>query len=346
MKKYYFPLLLLFVISSNCFSQAYMEPLIKKSFAVNRHTNRDYPYWSQSDGNTTIITATTERDSTFNDIQVIKLDAGMTAVWSKRISLPTSQSFDTPKATLVDSSGDIYVIASSYTGILYDIGASSLFITKIAEDGTDLWSIDLGECVFQNAFIDEQGELRVVYTVISGNYESLDFHFKKFDQAGSVTEDIVRNDAVDFNNNDISSLNYKTYYAGGYYYMLYQRQLNLSSSPFGLREHFIKKINSSGMQTFPLNDFMDSADSGFFDKGEFQIDENSNMYFAYPLQNTPAYHFLKLNSGGALVYQQNSPVGNSAQFLKSFINPSGNFCVLNNRSSTSSGNITTLHLTE
>ena len=103
-------LLLLFAFTSS-FGQEFLTPTAKKTFALNRHTNRDVSYFSTIDNaGDIIVTSTTERDSTYTDILTTKLDKDLNLIWKKRYSVDNYISYDVPLATHVDKNNKFAIM--------------------------------------------------------------------------------------------------------------------------------------------------------------------------------------------------------------------------------------------
>ena len=182
------------ILSIKSFSQNPFTLSKKTSFGLNHHTNRDYPNFSFIDKEkNSILIGTTEKDSTFNDILVTKLDENHNLVWQKTSSFSTNLSYDMPLRAFTNINGDIYVFGVSKTnstkinGILfyikYDKNGNEIFKKLIGKkDGSDYH--DFG---YFDVSLNIDNTINLVYSKHTyRGYGSKDFIFLKIDSSGNT----------------------------------------------------------------------------------------------------------------------------------------------------------------
>jgi hypothetical protein len=189
----------LFVFSILSFSSYSQNPftLTKSvSFGLNNHTNRDYPNFSFVDKEKNlIIIGTTERDSTFSDVLVTKLDENYDLIWQKTTSFSTSLSYEIPLKAFTNTNGDIYVFGASKTNATKIYG--KLFYIKYDENGNELFKkiienkdgSEYHDFGYFDVKLNSDDTINLVYSphTYSG-YGSNEFHFLKIDAKGNATQ--------------------------------------------------------------------------------------------------------------------------------------------------------------
>lgn len=330
----------LIFFTATSFSQEYLAPDIKESFGNNSHTNRDVPYFSEIDyqGNI-IVVGTTERDSTFTDLITMKLDANLNLLWQKQYSFqknrdngPFHFSYDTPKSMHIDQNGNIYV-----SGICQNRNPDpmqSYYMVKYNASGDELWHIDFPYSTntinpgagYAESFF-ENNELHVVYSLVNEQNTGISFTFYTINTDGQIVDSYVKNELEDNFNSNFTGIDYKFYYKNHNFYMVYRRN-NVTMQPY-FYEHFIKKINASSVMTYALNPIIDFADTNYFSSGNLLIGQDDAIYWGYNSNNLANYRIIKFNALGNLMYNISPPVGVSKRIVHSFLNASGNLCILN-----------------
>lgn len=339
-------LAILFLLTSKSYSQDFITPSLKNSFALNHHTNRDVDYFSMVDHNENIISiATTERDSTFTDILTTKLDVDLKELWQKRFSLETSLSYDIPLNSIIDDNNNIYIVGRSATDQSSQNGL--LFVVKYDTNGKELWFLNLDDYndslsddyLYQNSFIDDNGFLHIVHAKSNQTYTAAKFYFYTINKSGVITETFSREDLVNDFDSEFTELSYEFFYKNNEYYLLYRRY-DYSSG----YDHFIKKINNNSLENYPLNALIDANDTSFFSQGKFEVDSNSNIYLGYQSSNSDVFKLLKIDSTGDLIYNIVSPASYDKDILALYLNKNSNLSILSNSKITASSEEKTLNL--
>lgn len=343
-----FLLLLLFVFT-NSFSQDFLPPKQKKSFGLNRHTNRDISYFSNIDNNNDIIiTATTERDSTFTDILVTKLDKDLKLIWKKTYSVGIYTSDDTPLATHIDNNNNIIIVgrnvvnnSSNATGILFAVCYSP--------DGVKLWHLNFDDpnapknynYYYQKSFLDEDNILHVVNSVNKdGDPYKIDVNFYSINSSGHVFEKFTRDDIIQYIG--YSGVFNAFYYHDGIYYMVLRRYIVNTSDG----ELFIKKVDKNSLIDLPLNPIIDSFDIDAFEDSDLQFDKNNNLFLSYSSYHKGFINVLKFNSSLELIYKNNTAEKDMRHILSSFLDSDDNFKILNSIDNNALNNPSQLSLLE
>jgi len=335
----------------NAYAQEYIDPTLKESFALNNHTNRDIDYFSIIDSNENIISiATTERDSSFTDILTTKLDSNLNQIWQKRFSKDTDLSYDIPLNSLIDSNNNLYVIGRSSTNQSSANGL--LFVVKYDTNGNEVWNLNMDDYnnsntvdyFYQNSFLDSNSFLHIIHVKRNESNTAAKFHFYKIDSNGSIIESFSREDVVDTFNNNFTGISYEVFFKNNEYYLRYRRH-NLTSNPT-FYEHFIKKINSTSIETYSLNPIIDTNDTSLFYKGIIEVDDTSNIYLTYPLEDSNKFQLLKLDNLGNLIFNTQSPANYDKDIFAVNINSNENLSLLCNSKLSTSADSKTLNLLE
>lgn len=195
-----FTLVVFSILSFTSYSQNPFTLTKSVSFGLNNHTNRDYPNFSFVDKEkNSILIGTTERDSTFSDVLVTKLDENYNLIWQKTTSFSTSLSYEIPLKAFTNTNGDIYVFGASKTNatkiygkifyIKYDKNGNELF-KKIIENKDGSEYHDFG---YFDVKLNSDDTVNLVYSphTYSG-YGSNDFYFLKIDVNGNATQLFTR----------------------------------------------------------------------------------------------------------------------------------------------------------
>lgn len=325
----------------NLYGQNYLTPSEKQSFGLNNHTNRDISYFSNIDNNQNIISVgTTERDSTFTDVLTTKLDSNLNLVWQKRFSFGTDLSYDTPLNTFIDDNNDVYVVFRSASSESSSNGI--LIVVKYDTNGNELWSVNVdaydspqtSDFFYQNSFLDENNNLRVVYVKVNDTGTTSKFFFYTINSNGLLIDSFSREDVIDSFNSNFTGINYKVFYSNNNYYVRYRRNNNTNTNSF--YEHFIKKITSTTIDVYSLNSLINISNTWSFNRGVIELDSVGNIYLLYPLVSDEKIAVVKLDSNGNLIYDIGTPSGYDKTLLDHKILANGNLCVLSNSKVTNS----------
>jgi len=344
-----FLLLILFSVT-NAFSQEFLIPTKKKTFALNRHTNRDVSYFSKTDSNNDIIiTGTTERDTTFTDILTTKLDKDLNLIWQKRYSLGMYTSYDVPLASHIDKNDNIITIGrtivdnrSNQTGVLFAVSYDS--------KGSELWHLEFDDpnmpknynYYYQKSFLDENNILHVINSVANINDPSkTDINFYSIDDKGKIIEKFTRTDLIDYIGYANVFSNF--YYSKGFYYMITKRLVVNATSD---RQNFIKKISKNSLIDVSLNTIIDPLDNDAFEDAELQMDKSDNVFLSYSSYKYGFLNVLKFDSSLQLIYKTKTPEKGMRHLLSTSLNSDGHLCVLNNIDKNESNNSNQLSLLE
>jgi hypothetical protein len=348
--KSFITILLLFITTTS-YSQNFLTPSSKESFAVNNHTNRDVSYFTEVDNNNNILlVGTTERDSTFTDVLTTKLDSNLNLLWQKRFSLETELSYDIPLKAVLDDNDNLYIVGRSTSDQSNSNRIS--FVIKYDSNGNKLWSYAFNNTsipsdykyFYNNSFLDGDGNFRIVLSVPNLNLTAFTYAFYTLDTNGNLIEIFLKDNLVDHVNSNFTGLSTYFTYKNNNYYMRYRRNNITSNNSF--YEHFIKKINSSSIETYPLNSHIDTSDTWSFNSGLIEIDSNSDIYFTYPIDASNKYKLLKLNSVGNVVLNLESPIGYDKKVESMEILSSGKLRLICNSKNSNSSNPQSINFIE
>ncbi|MFL9844701.1 hypothetical protein, partial [Flavobacterium rhizosphaerae] len=316
-----------------CFSQTFLNPVQANSFGSNHHTNRDQTFFSNDDNNgNKIITCITERDSTFNDVYIVKLDENLEEVWNKRLSGNTKLSYDVPVSTLIDNNNNIYCTYKSFDNN-YDY---KIIVTKLDSQGNLLWENNYGFAKFDGAGLDSDGNLHLAYNTYP------QWHFMTISATGEIITDYLVNTLINYTNPDIMGLWYKTYFINNKFYIVHQRK-NYQNVSTGTYEQFIFIIDNENLVTYSLSSYINNNEGLYFYLGNFHVDTQNNIYLAYTLSVSKKIQVIKLEGEGTLHYSLQTPANLDSSLVSSNIDANGNFYIASN--SRTSGSAETEMLT-
>lgn len=267
------------ILSINSFSQNPFTLSKKTSFGLNQHTNRDYPNFSIVDNEkNSILIGTTERDSTFNDVLITKLDENYNLVWQKTSSISTNLSYEIPLKVFTNSNGDIYVFGASKTnstkinGILfyikYDKNGNELFKKTIGKkDGSEYH--DFG---YFDVELNNDDTLNLVYSPHTyRDYGSNKFHFLKIDANGNANKLFIK---------EIINQGIKGKIENDTFYFLSRKLKNPDNSSEGYSHTFLKidKHGNENLLSIKNTAFHDYYLSNNYENFKINVDNNKNLY--------------------------------------------------------------------
>ncbi len=340
-------LFFLFILISNFYlnAQNLLLPDLKTSYGNNKHTNRDISYFTHIDSNDNVISiSTTERDSTFTDILVTKLDSNLNEIWQKRRSYDTGLSYDIPLNTFVDQNDNTYVVVRSTGDNSYSNGF--MYVLKYDINGNEVWSINIDDYVnaygsdffYQKVFFESNGNFKIVYIKPESPTASNN-NFLSFDNSGSLVDSFIQNTIIPTDpNDDFTGLNTEFYYFNGDFYLRHRRH-NITNLSNTFYEHYIAKITPNLTEVYDLNPYIDIGDTGEFFKSLLLVDQSSNIYLTYQSDDFDKYILLKLNSSGNLVYFKESLEDLNKEVKEIYLNGNNNLTLLcNSKPNVNSGN--------
>lgn len=321
--------LVFFIIFINASAQEYLDPILRTSFGLNHHTNRDISYFSEVDnlGNVYSV-GTTERDSSFTDIITTKFDSGLNLIWQKRYSSDTELSFDFPLKTYVDSNNNLIIIGESLLSQSFYDASRFLFIVKYDPNGEELWHTTLGNtdlsaypeyADFNSSFDDDV--LRIIYNPIDwetsqGNGAD-ETKYVRIENDGSIVEEY----SIYFPNFGVEST-----YKNGIYYSLVR-----VDRPDGYSDYYIRRVGPGIAENYLLNDQPNYVQENFsqvIDQIQLQVDDNENLYLIKP--NIEGYgnslSYTKVNKSGQIEYSKNTSL--DYYLLGSYMDTDDKICVI------------------
>ncbi|MBJ2173631.1 T9SS type A sorting domain-containing protein [Aureibaculum sp. A20] len=330
-------ILFIFFIQLSLSAQDFEEPIASNNFGLNHHTNRDIGMFSHIDSNgNSLIIGTTEKDTTFNDIISIKLDANLNKVWSKTYSIPTDLSYDVPFKTFVSEQNELYVIgrsslkSSRSNGVIfiikYDVNGNLLFNKIIgALDGSDFTDYS-----YLNANLNNDGSIDLVYEPINVNIGTNIFKFLKIDSNGNTIssfEKIIPNQGVTGIIKD------------GTYYLLTKKLIDEVNYLFTYELHRLTNSTNQSSLEISDNDFVTYFNSTILsDNVHMTIDNNKNIYLACPNVFGGVYdpfytHTLqvaKIDAVTGLIYIVSTSVSDDYYLIDTFINEENEHIIVAN----------------
>ena len=278
MKKTFIFLSILF-ISFLSFGQNPFTLTKSVSFGLNHHTNRDYPNFSFIDKEkNSILIGTTERDSTFNDVLVTKLDENYNLVWQKTSSFSTNLSYELPLKAFVNSNDDIYVFGATKTNSTKIYGI--LFYIKYDKDGNELFKKTIGnidgsdyhDFSFFEVELNSDDTFNLVYSThtYSGS-GSNEFHFLEIDTNGNATKLFTK----EIINQGISGI-----IENEFYYFLSRKYNNPDNINDGYSYIFLKidKNGNENLLSIENIDFNNYYFNNNHENFHMNIDNNKNLY--------------------------------------------------------------------
>ncbi len=317
-------LIALLISSFQIFSQNLIAPVKSESFGLNNHTNRDISYFSHVDSNkNTLIIGTTERDSTFTDISVSKIDENFQLVWQKRFSIDTDLSYDIPVKSFVSANDEVYIVGRSSFNQSNSNGL--VFVTKYDANGNLIFNQKLGDVEdpqysdyrYLDANLNPDGTLNLVYSPINtGNYEQNDFVFLKINNDGTIRNSFTT---------EIPGVDFSSLISNEIYYFLVKELIDPTNIVFTYKLY--KVVDENNITISELTD--DTFTSYYYgalieDHTQIFIDENENWYLTcHNPENTSIaekVNISKIASDLTLDYSINTPEDDHYFFVGSFIN--------------------------
>lgn len=189
-------------------SQEPLLPIKSESFGLNNHTNRDISYFSHIDSNKNLfVVGTTENDSTFTDVIILKLDKNHNELWRKTVSQKTDLSYDIPEKSFLSPTNELYIVGRSSLNASLKNGV--IFIIKYSANGTLLYHKTIGtndgtdyfDYDYMNANLNADGSLSLVYAPIDHvELTGHNFVFLKINNQGDIlrsfTKEIINNGVI------------------------------------------------------------------------------------------------------------------------------------------------------
>lgn len=268
-----------FFISFFSFSQNPFTLTKSISFGLNHHTNRDYPNFSVLDKEKNqIIIGTTERDSTFNDVLVTKLDENYNLIWQKTSSISTSLSYEIPLKVFTNTNGDVYVFGASKTNSTKIYGI--LFYIKYDKHGNELLKKTIGKIDgsdyhdFGYFDIEKNNDdtFNLVYSPHTyRDFGSNEFKFLKIDVNGNANELFTK---------EIINQGIKGKIENNMFYFI-SRKLNNPDNIFEGYEHSFLKIDINGNENLlSINnrDFHNYYHNNNYEIFKLNLDNDKNLY--------------------------------------------------------------------
>ena len=317
-------LITLLISSLQLFSQNPIFPTKSESFGLNNHTNRDISYFSHVDSNqNTVIIGTTEKDSTFTDITIIKIDEDFQLDWQKRLSINTNLSYDIPVKSFLSTNDEIYIVGRSSFNQSNSNGL--VFVTKYDANGNLIYNQQLGEVNnptyydyrYLDANLNPDGTLNLVYAPINNQTSEItDFTFFKIDNNGSIRNSFTT--AVPSDDLTGTIVNET-------YYFLVKELVDPDNFIFGFKLYKIEDENNISIEE--IND--DTFTNYYFgalveNHAEIIVDENENLYLTCHNPDNASIsgqvNISKISSDLTLDYSINTPNDDQYFFIGSFIN--------------------------
>lgn len=305
------------------------------SFGLNNHTNRDYPNFSIVDNEkNTILIGTTERDSTFNDIIITKLDENYNLIWQKKSSIATSLSYEIPLKVVKNTNDDIYVFGASKTNstqingklfyIKYDKKGNEL-IKKIIELEDEINYHDIG---YLDIKLNIDDSVKLVFSPHTYNgFGSNKFYFFIIEPNG--------NDTLLFTK-EISNQGIKGKILNDSFYFIFRRLKNSNNTDEGYLHTFLKidKEGNENLLSIENPDFHNYNFNNNYENFILNVDNQKNLYTITQNQSDNdtkgRINISVINNENVLKFVLTTSVNKNYYFINSFINSKNQLVIIAN----------------
>lgn len=163
------------------FAQTPLTPIWTKSFGEHNHTSRDeiVTTLKDSSGNT-IIVGFVERDSSFGDIMVQKIDRLGRLMWQYKYTSSYGLDYDRPVGALISKDNSVYILGIVNNNS--DIYGGAGYVFKLTTTGSLAWQKQLYLDVSRHFSIaslfwgfDKNEHLHIAYTTVEINLKPTHF---------------------------------------------------------------------------------------------------------------------------------------------------------------------------
>jgi len=323
------------IFSFNSFSQNPFTLSKKTSFGLNQHTNRDYPNFSIVDNEkNSILIGTTERDSTFNDVLITKLDENYNVVWQKTSSISTNLSYEIPLKVFTNNNGDIYVFGASKTNATKINGI--LFYIKYDKNGNELFKKTIGkkdgseyhDFGYFDVELNNDDTLSLVYSPHSyRDYGSNEFQFIKIDANGNVNKLFIK---------EIINQGIKGKIINDSFYFISRKLKNYDNFSEGYSHTFLKidKHGNENLLSIENTDFHNYNLNNNYEDFRINVDNNKNLYIITQDQldndTKGKINISLISNENILKFVLTTSADTNYYFIDSFINSSNKLVIVVN----------------
>ena len=317
------------------FSQELLSPISSETFGLNNHTNRDISYFSHVDTNlNTIIIGTTEKDSTFTDVLVTKIDTNSNLVWQKHVSQETNLSYDIPVKSFININNETYIIGRSSFNQSNSNGL--IFIIKFNENGDIAYNITIGntdgtdyaDYRYMDVDLNSDGSLNLVYNPIE--YDTAtnnDLIFLKINNEGNVINSFTKNISQ---NGIVGEIKNETFY------FLTREPVDENNDTYSYNYYKIENANNQYDFQITNPEFLSYYNNSVLStQVKLTIDNNGACYLSCnntsDNDTTEKINLSKIDSNNSMLYSVTTPSTDNYSFVGAFINNQNeNIAVVNN----------------
>ncbi len=310
---------LLFFVEAH--SQETLTPILTTSYGSHGFSNRNNSFFSLSDSNSNVYNiGTTERDTTFTDVLITKLNPSLKLQWQRKVSFGNTYSHDEPLAAATDSNDNIVV--ASHSGLENGQSATGTFhLFKYSSTGQQMWSLDFGEFYKQYVFFENDAVKIVLVTIPQNTFQ---FRFISVNSLGQIESDYIRNDVTNLGITGYSSFNFKPFYHEGKFHILYRHLIDNSSTT----QSYLKTVTASGMETISLNATVGTSDVS---SGLLTVKAPGEYIISFPSNNFRAIKTAAVNSQGATLWTYITPQTSDYTLFTQYVDASNNFTIISSR---------------
>jgi hypothetical protein len=306
--------------------------LFSQDYGLNNHTNRDISYFSHVDqGNNTILIGTTEKDITFTDILVTKIDENYNLLWQEKISIETNLSYDIPIKSFINDLDELFIIGRSS----YNQSSSNglIFVLKIDEDGNIIYNkslenfngVNYYDFGYLDAELNNDGTMNIVYNPISSTQPN-QYFFLKLDFYGNIINSFAKEITQD--SGIIGKIK------NGVYYFLSKNIVNISDDVYSYRFHKMKDNTHTNIEITNTEFINYYKNSVLSEQVNITIDVGENLYFV--CQNTSNHDtkdlisFSKINSNDFDFFTTTTSEASNFLLVNTFLNVNDQIIIIAN----------------
>lgn len=328
----------LLIFSFQIFSQDLFSPIASESFGLNNHTNRDLSYFSHIDNNeNTIVIGTTEKDYTFTDVLVTKIDSNSNMVWQRRISQDTDLSYDIPVKSFINTNNEVYVIGRS--SFNYSNSNGLIFIIKLNENGDIIYNKTIGnsngsdyrDYAYLDVGLNSDGSLSLVYDPIEYDTPTNnDLIFLKLNNLGDTISSFTKNIA---RSGIIGKIKDETFY------FLTQQLIDDDNYTYLYNYYKIEDANNQFNFEITNSEFISYYHNvALSSQAKLTIDNNANVYLTCnnTSDNTTSeqINLSKIDSNNSMIYSLTTLSSDNYSLVDAFINSDNENIAIANNSNT------------
>lgn len=312
------------------YAQDTIFPTKQVTFGSKIHTNRDELSHTLKDSQKNIyLIGTTENDFTFNDIQIIKLNADFSELWSRTYSFNTNFSYDRVTSAHIDSQDNLILVCRSAMNKVEEL----YFILKVSPQGNKLWEIPLFEYsrpspinpFLFHTTIDENDNLQFAYANWHYYAEKEGVvYFVEISSEGQITKSY---NAVDLFPEVSVDDQFAIEYHNGFYYMI----ASLTDGDHRIMYYKFNDIESFSTEIEIPQTALENLKFAPFTDASLEYRENTGLQFISFGNSHDQLLLLNLNQDGSVNYIKEPDLDKENYTIGHFYDKNEDLCIISNQ---------------